>query len=357
MAAQQTTRVFAGGAHYTNRAGEKYRGGLFRRSPGDSAWESLGAGLPDQVEARVVRIHPRDRDVVYAGTQDGPYRSVDGGNRWERLGFPERGAVVWTLEFHPTRTNVMYAGTAPFALYRSEDGGDTWTKLPRAVSPEHCPMDFPTRAIGLAVNPAQPDEIYAALEVSGVLRSADGGDTWTDLSAPLIGLAETDPHLKSRIGGTTDAEGMLDSHAIIMSAAHRDRVILGVRMGLFASDDHGRTWTDMRVGRFSPLTYCRTVVVSPHDPRTLFAGLSPASRSHDGSLYVSEDLGASWRRFDRGIKPRATLMSVSVHPADARQVYCVSRCGQVFGTADGGQSWHEWPLPDRVEDVYTVACG
>ncbi|RPI42145.1 MAG: hypothetical protein EHM59_18545 [Betaproteobacteria bacterium] len=356
MARNQTTRVFAGGAHYTTRAGEKYRGGLFRRSPGDAQWESLTAGLPDQVEARVIRLHPGKRDVVYAGTQDGPYRSLDGGNRWERLGFPERGAVIWTLEFHPGRPEVMYAGTAPFALYRSLDGGDTWRKLEGAVSPEHCPMDFPTRAIGLAANPAKPDELYAALEVSGVIRSADGGETWADLSAPLIDLADK-PQLKSRIGGSTDAEGMLDSHAIVMSAAHPDRVILAVRMGLFRSDDQGRHWTDMEVGRFSPLTYCRAVVVSPHDPRTLYAGLSPASRSTDGSLYRSDDLGSTWRRYDRGIKANATMMAISVHPADPNQVYCVSRCGQVFGTADGGETWHEWPLPKGVEDVYAVACG
>ena len=356
MAATQTTRVFAGGAYYTTRAGVKCLGGLFRRQPGDAGWESLTRGLPDQVEARVVRFHPRKRHVVYAGTQDGPYRSLDGGDHWERLGFPERGAVVWTLEFHPTRPDVMYAGTAPFRLYRSEDGGDTWQKLDGAISPEHCPMDFPTRAIGLAVNPERPDELYAALEVSGVLRSGDGGETWTDLSQPLIQLAHQ-PHLKSRLSSDTDASGMLDSHAIVMTPAQPGRVILGVRMGLFQSDDQGKTWTDMEVGRFSPLTYCRSVIVSPHDPRTLFAGLSPASRSNDGSLYRSDDLGASWHRYDRGIQANATMMAISVHPDDPSQVYCVSRCGQVFGTSDGGKAWDEWPLPAGVEDVYTVACG
>ena len=355
MAANITTRVFAGGAHYTNRAGQKFRGGLFRRKPGDAQWTSLTAGLPDQVEARIVRFHPKKSDVVYVGTQDGPYRSVDGGEHWERLGFPDR-AVIWTLEFDPTRPNVVYAGTAPFALYRSEDGGDTWQKLQRATSAEHCPMDFPTRAIGLAINPAKPDEIYAALEVSGVMRSTDAGETWTDLSPALQKLAEQ-PHLKSRIGSHTDAEGMLDSHAIVISPAQTDRVMLAVRMGLFRSDDHGKQWTDMEVGRFSPLTYCRAVIVSPHDPRRLFAGLSPASRSHDGSLYVSDDLGGSWRRYDRGVQPKATMMGISVHPADPNQVYCASRCGQVFGTADGGDTWHEWRLPDGVEDVYTVAVG
>ena len=73
------------------------------------------------------------------------------GFRPPALGFPERGVVIWSLAFHPTRPEVMYAGSAPFALYRSVDGGDNWKKIDSAVSMEHCPMAFPTRAIGIAV--------------------------------------------------------------------------------------------------------------------------------------------------------------------------------------------------------------
>lgn len=351
-----TRHVFAGGAHFKTSNGLKYRGGLFRKAVGDDPWESLTRDLPDQVEARVIRIHPRQRDVIYVGTQDGPYRSLDGGNRWERLAFPERNAVIWSIEFHPTRPEVMYAGTAPFGLYRSVDGGDHWTKLESALSMEHCPMAFPTRAIGIAVDPARPDDLYAALEVSGVMLSRDGGDTWQDLSEPLIKLSEDHAHLKSRIQADTDASGMLDSHAIVISPARPGRAFLAVRMGIFVSDDLGASWHDIEVGRFSPLTYCRAVMVSPHDPNTLFAGLSPASRSHDGSLYRSTDLGETWRRYDRGVQPKATMMGIAQHLADPAHVCCISRCGQVFNTMDDGKTWSEWKLPEGVEDTYAVAC-
>jgi photosystem II stability/assembly factor-like uncharacterized protein len=89
----------------------------------------------------------------------------------------------------------------------------------------------------------------------------------------------------------------------------------------------------------------------------MYACLSPAARSTDGSLYRSEDLGQTWRRFDHGIKANATMMAVSVHPTDPARVYCVSRCGQVFGTEDTGASWQEYRLPEGVEDVYAVACA
>jgi len=142
-----------------------------------------------------------------------------------------------------------------------------------------------------------------------------------------------------------------------VSAARPGTVFLALRMGLFQSDDRGRTWRDMEVGRFSPLTYGRDVRVSPHDPRTLYACLSPAARSEDGSLYRSEDLGETWKRFDHGVKAESTMMAVALHPRDADRVYCVSRTGQVFGTEDAGRSWRESRLPEGVGDVYAIACG
>ena len=356
MADQRATRVYAGAGHWVSRDGARHAGGLFRRVVGNAGWEPLTAGLPPNVEARAFAVHPWDPDVLYVGTQDGPYRTADGGTRWERLGFPDRGAVVWSLAFHPTRANVMYAGVAPIAIYRSEDGGDTWHRLKGAKSPGHCEMGFPARVTRIVTDPGRPDEVYAALEVSGVIRSDDGGETWKDLSAPLIRLADQ-PHLKSRIGSDLDAEGMLDSHALAVSAAAPGTAFLAVRMGLFRSDDRGSTWRDVEIGRFSPLTYCRDVIVSPHDARVMYACLSVASRSDSGSLYRSDDLGLTWWRFDHGTTVRGTMMAVAAHPRDPARVYCASRCGQVFGTEDAGRSWREYPLPDGVEDVYAVACA
>ena len=217
-------------------------------------------------------------------------------------------------------------------------------------------MGFPCRVMRLAVDPAQPESIYATLEVAGVMRSLDGGESWSDCSAGLLKLAEL-PHLKSKIQSDTEAEGMMDGHALAVSAATPGTVYLAVRMGMFRSSDKGQSWQDMEVGRFSPLTYARDVRVSPQDPRTLYACLSPAARSEDGSLWKTQDLGGSWMRVDRGIKAKKTMMCVGLSPRDPQQVFCASRAGQVFGTRDGGQTWRESQLPEGVEDVYAIAVA
>jgi photosystem II stability/assembly factor-like uncharacterized protein len=358
MAKGEATRIFAGAGSGEGNARSKYRGGLFRRSAAGGEWQQLARGLPENAEVRTIALHPRDSNVMYAGTQDGPYRSTDGGERWERLNFPDRNTVIWTLCVHPTRPNVVYAGAAPVALYRSEDGGEHWSRVTSAVSPAHCERaGFDTRTIRITVDPNEPDDIYMALEVSGVIRSRDAGETWTDISRSLFELAKQ-PHLKSNVGGRHcgDCEGMLDSHALAISAAAPGSAFLALRMGLFRSDDRGETWYDTEVGRFSPLTYCRDVLVSPHDPKVMYTALSQAAFSNAGSLYRSDDLAQTWRRIDQGVNPESTVMAMSVNPNNAASVWSVTRGGQVIGTEDGGATWSDYRLPDGVHDVYAVCC-
>ena len=348
--------IYAGSAHWGSGPSDRAPGGLFRRAVGDDHWEPLGAGLPEQAEIRAIAVHPADSQVVYVGTQDGPYRTTDRGKHWERLAFPDSGVAVWSILADPRDPRTLYAGTAPVAVYRSHDSGDTWHRFPNAKSLERVRMTFPTRVTRLAADPSRPGELYAALEVGGVMRSLDGGESWTDCGLELVKLADR-PHLKSRIVSDTDIEGMLDAHALCLSGARPGTVFLALRMGLFQSIDRGTSWEDMEIARFSPLTYARDVQVSPVDARVLYACLSPAARSEAGTLYRSSDLGETWARFDHGVKARSTMMAVALDRRDPDQVYCATRHGQVFGTQDGGSTWHEYPLPAGIEDVYAVACG
>lgn len=326
-------------------------GGVFRKN-GSGPWERLG--LPDAIQVQAITVHPERPEVIYAGTDLGLYRSRDAGDSWQRLDTPE-GLQIWSVYVHPRDSRLMFAGTSPLGVLRSQDAGETWQLMPVRIAPR-LKMAFACRVMRFATHPAQPSHLYAALEVGGVMRSHDGGESWTDCAEELVSLAQRHPHLRSRIQSDTDTEGMLDAHAVGVSAAQPGTVFLALRMGMFRSTNGGSAWADMEVGRFSPLTYARDIRVSPHDAKVLFTCLSPASRSEDGSLYRSHDVGETWARIDRGIKARATMMSVAIDPRDPAGIHCISRCGQVFSTGDGGTSWHESQLPEGVQDLYAIAC-
>ncbi len=323
------------------------RGGVFRLAPGDGEWTRLGNGLPEEPHVQAVTVHPENPEIVYIGTEDGPYRSTNHGEHWERLGFPDRGLQVWSILVDPTNPQTLYAGTSPVAVYRSEDGGDNWRRLGDPQMPDRVRMPFACRVMRLAKNLDRPAEIYAVLEVNGVMRSLDDGESWENCSEDLIRLAGPD-------ASPRDREGMLDGHALAVSA---EGVFVAVRKGLFRSADRGSSWQDMEIGRFSPVHYGRDIRVSPHDPPVLYACLSPAAQSTDGALFKSDDFGQSWQRFDHGLKAEATMMGVALHPRDPDQVYGITRIGQVFGTQDGGRSWQEHRLPPGCDDTYAIACG
>ncbi|MEE9255300.1 MAG: hypothetical protein V3U43_10215 [Pseudomonadales bacterium] len=346
-----TSYVYAGAARYQGDG----TGGLFRLAAGSETWESIDAGLPSDAEVRCVIIHPDDPSVVYAGTQNGPYLSGDHGEHWEALPLPNSERVVWSFLFDPRDADTVYAGTAPAAIYRSNNGGKHWEALPIIRTAGLIEGGFPTRVIRMTADPSNPDDLYAGLEVGGVIRSRDAGDTWEDCTADLLRLAEQE-HLKSAIISDSDTEGMMDSHALAVSSSLPGTVFLATRMGLFRSTDGALTWEEMGIGRFSPLTYARDVRVSPHDPDTLFAALSRAAVSDAGSLFISRNVGESWERFDHGIEVTGTLMSVAQSAQDPARLFCGGRGGQVLGTDDGGRTWNEFSMPEGVEDVYALAC-
>jgi photosystem II stability/assembly factor-like uncharacterized protein len=333
------------------------KGGIFRRAPGEDArWEALGDGLPDNAGVHAITVHPDNPDTVLIGTTKGAFRSRDRGGHWQRLALPDPEADIWSITIHPTDRRVIYAGTGPTGVYRSDDGGEHWRKLPDPGLPDRVHMTFPCRVMRLDVNPAQPDEVYACLEANGAMKSPDRGEHWQDCTSDLLRFTAQEKY-KSRIVSQTEIEGMLDGHALACSAAAPGTVFLANRMGLFRSDDGGAHWADIEVGRFSPLTYGRDLRVSPHDPRVLYAALSPAFRSSDGGIFKSEDVGRSWSRFDHGLRAEATMMGVTAHPRDPNRIYGVTRTGQVFGTNDSGGSWTERRLPAGAGDCYAIACG
>ena len=315
--------------------------GLFRKSPGAGNWEEMTNGLSPSLEVRTIAIHPLQPDVVFAGTSDGVYRSASHGDHWRRLSLPLEGSVVWSLMFRPRSPSVMYAGTAPAQIFRSRDGGDSWEALPVNLGADVVTMSFPTRVIAMAADPANPDQIYAGLEVGGMIRSLDGGESWEPISR---GLAD---------GG----EDRLDLHGVQVSSAQPGTVYISTREGMFRGADRGDRWEPIDLTRYSPITYTRDLLLAPHDPRTLYVSLGRAARSDAGALFRSTDLGETWGRVDRGVVAESTMMAVAINSRRSSQVYCATRDGQVFASMDAGANWQEHRLPEGVGEVYTIAVG
>jgi photosystem II stability/assembly factor-like uncharacterized protein len=347
-----SSNVFVGVAGYVGRPEAAGSVGVFRRAAEGGEWSHV---LPD-LETFTIAVHPANPEIVLAGTADGVWRSTDRGATFARTKFPDTGKQIWSFLVDARNPKRVFAGSSPVGVYRSEDSGESWRRLPDPGIKDRATAPFAVRVMRMAQHPVRHDEIYAALEVNGVIRTTDGGETWSDCSADLIRLSEL-PHLKSKIVTDTFAEGMLDGHAIAVSQADPDAVILACRMGLFRSADQGRTWQDMDMKRFSPITYGRDVRVAPQDPKTMYAALSVAAASKDGGIYRSQDTGRTWKRFDK-VQVHGTIMSVGLHHTDPDQVYIGARYeGEVFGTLDGGETWASMPLPGPVKDIYAVACG
>jgi len=154
----RASRVYVGVGSYTSGK----RPGIFRRV-GDGGWEQLTKGLPEGTKVQAISVDPTNPDVLYIGTHDGPYRSRNGGDSWERLALPEPGLQVWSILVHPRDARRIYAGTSPVGVFRSDDGGDTWRRLPKAILPERVKMGFACRVMRLAADPSRPETIWAGL--------------------------------------------------------------------------------------------------------------------------------------------------------------------------------------------------
>ena len=351
--------AFVGAGQWVGVVDDERAQGLFGLDEKMGEWRPISEGLPDNLEVRYIAIRPDSPQTVYAGTQAGPYRSNDGGESWRALPLPAgtspEESVVWSICLDPNDAETIYVGTQGTAVFRSTNGGNDWQRLTIEAPDGALKANFPMRVIRIAVANDNSDHIIVAFEIGGLVRSMDGGETWESCNRDLLEMTQQ-PHLKSAIVSDNEIEGMMDSHALALSPGHPDTVWLANRMGLFRSDDQGGGWQEFGIGKFSPLTYARDVAVSGHDGERMYAALSVAATSDEGSLYRSDDFGATWSRFDHGVDIDSTLMVVAESVTNPDRVYCAARRGTIFGTEDGGKSWQTHQLPDGVQGVYALAC-
>ena len=347
--------VFVGAAQPASGPGNAHTRGIYRRKAGQNEWERLANGLPENMQVNCIAARPDNPKALYIGSQLGLFHSGDGGDSWKDLGLATGEMDIYSILLHPRDPATIYVGMDHNAIFKTTDAGKNWRRLPTVQPAGAITACFPLRVLRMAADPSNPEEVYAAMEVGGIIRSLDGGATWDDVSRDLVEMAKT-PHLKNKILSDSETEGMMDLHALAISPAQPAKVWVANRMGLFISADRGESWREFGIRRFSDLAYGRDIMVSPHDPDVFYAALSVSARGDTGSLYRSKDKGETWQRLDHGHAVHSTMMTVAVSSRNPDRICCAARLGQVFGTEDGGKSWQSMPLPAGVADVRAIAC-
>ena len=337
--------IYAGLAGET-APGRPINSGLYRMADGDDHWELRTDGLPEAPAIRAIAVHPQKPQIVYAGTQQGPYRSTDCGDHWEKVNVPDHGLSVWSLLFHPRDPNVMYAGYESCEIYRSEDGGESWRHLPVDVRFPEVTMtprsNLAKRVLMLAGSATDPEELYGAIEVGGLIRTLDGGESWENLSH-----------------GHYLNDDSVDMHGVLVSGMHTATVYSICRVGMFRSIDHGEHWLHVPLEPLNDqgTTYCRKIRQVPGDPDSIWIAAGAAFQSEMGVLLHSKDGGVSWERADIGFQPQSTMWDLAFDERHPSRMCCATSDGEVFASHDGGHTWSAHPLPQGATQVYSLACG
>jgi photosystem II stability/assembly factor-like uncharacterized protein len=341
-------------------------GGVWRTDDSGRTWQPIFDGQPTQSIGSIA-VAPSSPDVIYAGSGeglhrpdlsvgDGVYRSSDGGKTWKHTGLSDAQQIP-RLAVDPKNPNRVFAAVLghPYGpseqrgVFRSLDGGQTWQRV-LGQGPN-------VGASDVEIDPQHPEIVYAALwedrlapwedgnqypgPGGGLYKSIDGGATWRKLEGGLPGGAvQLDvaiaPSRPSRlyVTLTTGAQGEYGS---------------GKGNGLYRSEDAGATWTSvttderplMKIGGGDLMV----PVVDPRDPDVVYVASTVAMKSIDG--------GKTWTWL-RGAPGGDDYQNLWINPTDPSTILLVSDQGAVV-TVNGGRTWSSW-YNQPTAQLYHVAA-
>ena len=278
--------------------------------------------------------------LLFAGLhyQGGVLASEDGGESWTARNNGLESGHVYTLAAQELADRIiLYAGTEPAMVYRSEDLGRSWQAL-RAMRevPDTDKWWFPhavPHVKNIAFHPAAPDTLYVCVEQGDLLKSTDRGRSWRQLTS------YEKPGDKFR----------RDMHRVTLRPSNPREIFLTSGTGLYYSADGGESWTqltktDSRVGYPDPF------FVDPQDENTVYmAGASEnpnpkwgATGSADPGFLKSTDSGRTWQEAMQGLPQplRGNIEAAAMHrSAGALEFFIGTACGEVYGSTDGARTW------------------
>ena len=317
------------------------------------------------LDVRCLAVDPFDSGVIYAGTQgQGLYRSRDRGVKWERIGLD--GHIIKSVAISRSDPPTIYVGTKPPMIFMSTRDGSRWVELEAFremrrwwwFTPAEAPLTQPY-VMGLSVSPSSPQTIIAGIEYGAVLRTTDGGDSWTG-------------HQKG---------ALRDCHTLSFHPMNGDWVYEGGGGGAAFSDNAGHTWTQPDPQTFAEgiklalgmgagdsheggldRHYGWAVAADPAQPRIWYCSVAPGpqqAHNHRGDarahIYRSTPDGG-WERLLGGLPDPLDYMPYALitDPAEPGHLYAGLSNGDIWHTVNHGDYWQQ--LPVNLGAIYTMVA-
>jgi BNR/Asp-box repeat len=327
-------------------------------------WDVSGPHFPGW-EIYHLKGSPVDPNRLYASQTSGWFgqtiqRSDDGGTTWEPVGnefvydgipgthqwydgtqHPWEFTRVWQLEPSLTDLDTVYAGVEDAALFRTVDGGKTWQELSGLRNHDSGPRWQPG-AGGMCLHtivqdPSHPGRIFIAISAAGAFRTDDGGTTWRPINRGL--RSEYIPDQDAEVGHCV--------HNIAMHPARPDVLFMQKHWDVMRSDNAGELWHE--VSGNLPSDFGFPITVHAHEPDTIYVVPIKSDSHHfppDGKLrvYRSRTGGNEWEALTNGLPQSDCYVNVlrsamAIDTLDACGVYFGTTGGQVYASANSGDTW------------------
>jgi photosystem II stability/assembly factor-like uncharacterized protein len=248
---------------------------------------------------------------------------------------------VWHLEPSLDDPDTVYAGVEDAALFRSANGGQTWSELP-GLRGHGTGAQWQPGAGGMCLHtiildPRNRERIFIAISAAGAFRSDDGGTTWKPINKGLHSQYIPDP--KAEVGHCV--------HHVAMHPANSDILFMQKHWDVLRSDDAGESWKE--VSGNLPTDFGFVIDVHAHEPETIYVVPIKSDSEHyppDGKLrvYRSRTGGNEWEPLTKGLPQENCYVNVlrdamAVDALDSCGVYFGTTGGQVYISADGGDNW------------------
>src|SRR3990172_2576204 len=357
---------------------------LFHGDATRRTWRVDGPHFLGHIISHLV-LDPRDGRTLLAAAKTGHlgptvFRSTDLGRTWKEAARPpafakvpegEKGRVVdhtfWLAPCHANEPNAWYAGTSPQGLFRSDDGGVTWSPFSSINddpqyrtwmgSVQDGTPDGP-KLHSIIVDPRDPTHLYFAMSGGGVHESRDRGRTF----APLVqGLEVVDGFDRSNIT-------FHDPHCVRLCPSNPDRLYQQNHCGIYRLDRPSNEWT--RIGKNMPKQIgdigfpmvlhprdADTAWVFPMDGQTVWPRTSPEGKP---SIYVTRNAGKRWQRLDAGLPKSQAWWTVKrqAMTSDAHDpvgLYFGTTSGELWMSRDEGKRWA--CIARNLPEIYAVEAA